>query len=255
MTETHVAVIGSQPGLSDSICEELAMFGDLRVVAADSYLGNIHEFLSKQHPDVIVLEAEEARAEEWLALVQIHISSPSPAVVLLSNHDNREQINVAVQRGASAIVLKVPPAAELADAIRHAVRGEMWLSPPLLTQVLAADCHQVEPHLTLNDGDVRGDTLDSEPDASWGQDLNVLSSRELAVLELLTEGMGHLEIAARLGLSPFGVSWHLQRIRLKLRVQSSHLTTSDESETGAPDPNIRQLFAGHPAPGQGVQGH
>jgi DNA-binding NarL/FixJ family response regulator len=281
MTETRVAVIASQPGLSESICEELAMFSDLRAIAADSYLGNIHEFLSTQHPDVIVLEADEARAEGWLALVQVHLSSPSPAVVLLSNHDNREQINVAVQRGASAIVLKLPPAAELADAIRCAVRGEMWLSPPLLTQILTAvpapptawppartgprsvaasatrAAVSAAAHPSALSDDVRcdggvpgsecGHRLDL--DEPWGNCLDGLSSRELAVLELLTEGMEHHEIAFRLGLSSCGVTWHLHQIRQKLRVHSSRVAPPGFGPGNTTDSKIRQLFTRPVSPG------
>jgi len=44
-----------------------------------------------------------------------------------------------VKWGAQAVVLKIPPPKELADAIRYAARGDMWLSPPLLTDVLASD--------------------------------------------------------------------------------------------------------------------
>ena len=47
-----------------------------------------------------------------------------------------------------------------------------------------------------------------------------LSRRELEVLQLLALGLGHDDIAARLGLSPKTVRTHIERIFLKLGVQN-----------------------------------
>jgi DNA-binding NarL/FixJ family response regulator len=228
MAETQVAVIGSHPVLSEAICEGLAEFGDLRAVAADSFLNNIAEFVANQHPDVLVLDAELARADGGLAMAQLHVSENGPAVVLLSNDDNPEQIDAAVQRGASAFVLKVPPAAELADAIRYAARGEMWLSPPLLTQVLSAE----------RDGISR--TRNAEPPVAETTDAPAegpeqLTADERAVLDLLVDGMDHSQIASQLALSRRSVNKYLQQIRTKLGVKSSRAVTSMAKESGVGD--------------------
>ena len=228
MAETQVAVIGSHPVLSEAICEGLAAFGDLRAVAADSYLNNIAEFVANQHPDVLVLDAELARADGGLAMAQLHVSSSSPAVVLLSNDDNPEQIDAAVQRGASAFVLKVPPAAELADAIRYAARGEMWLSPPLLTQVLSAERDGTGPSRKT------APAATETPEAP-AEGFDSLTPDERAVLDLLVEGLDHSKIASQLALSRRSVNKYLQQIRIKLGVKSSRAVTSMAKESGVGD--------------------
>jgi DNA-binding NarL/FixJ family response regulator len=151
MTDTGVAVICGHRLLSEAICEELAEFTDLRAVAADSYLDDIDELVATQHPDVLVLDGCLTRAHGRAALGRFHLSRSSPAVVLLSDHDDPEEIDAAVKWGAQAVVLKIPPPKELADAIRYAARGDMWLSPPLLTDVLASDRNAEGPGARATD--------------------------------------------------------------------------------------------------------
>jgi len=228
MAEIQVAVIGSYPALSEAICDDLAEFSDLRAVAADSYFNNIAEFVTEQHPDVLVLDSDLSRTDDGLDIDQLHVSSSLPAIVLLSNRDNPEQIDAAVKHGALAFVLKVPPARELADAIRYAVRGEMWLSPPILTQVLAAERDRVDAVSDANEVET-----DADPDTSSPDPLQRLSRNERTVLDLLVEGMDRAQIATKLALSKRDVNRHLLRIRHKLGVKSSKAAISITRESGA----------------------
>jgi DNA-binding NarL/FixJ family response regulator len=229
MAEIQVAVIGSYPALSEAICDDLAEFSDLRAVAADSFLNNIAEFVTEQHPDVLVLDSDLSRTDNGLDIDQLHVSSSLPAIVLLSNRDNPEQIDAAVKHGALAFVLKVPPARELADAIRYAVRGEMWLSPPILTQVLAAERDRVDAASDANE-------IETDPDTSSTDPLERLSRSERTVLDMLVEGMDRAQIAAQLALSKRDVNRHLLRIRHKLGVKSSKAAISITRESGTAAP-------------------
>jgi DNA-binding NarL/FixJ family response regulator len=47
-----------------------------------------------------------------------------------------------------------------------------------------------------------------------------LTARELEVLQLLSEGLGHRQVASQLSISPKTVSTHIEHILVKLRVSS-----------------------------------
>ena len=206
MTDTGVAVICGHRLLSEAICEELAEFTDLRAVAADSYLDDIDELVATQHPDVLVLDGCLTRAHGRAALGRFHLSRSSPAVVLLSDHDDPEEIDAAVKWGAQAVVLKIPPPKELADAIRYSARGDMWLSPPLLTDVLASDRNAEGPGARATDMEL----------SSLGAP-ETLSLGERAVIDLLVEEADAGLIASALALSIQEANRYLRQIHHKLR--------------------------------------
>ena len=57
--------------------------------------------------------------------------------------------------------------------------------------------------------------------ASGAKGLDVLSDREVQVLELVAEGLTNSEIGAALGISPKTVARHRERIMNKLDIHSS----------------------------------
>ncbi len=143
MAVTEVAVIGKHAVLSEAICEDLASFEDLHAVAADSYADDISGFVASFHPDVLVLDTSFVQEDEGGLVDRLRSLREPPAVVLLSNDlpeaEECSHVVDAMKNGVAALVLKMPPTEELALAVRHARRGERWLSPPVLTQVLLAN--------------------------------------------------------------------------------------------------------------------
>ena len=124
-------------------------------------------------------------------------------IVILSMHANEAYVLEALRNGAAAYVLKDSSAADLVRAVREAVAGRRYLSPPLSEP--AIDTYLEKARKT--------GTLDI---------YETLTSREREVLQLVAEGHTTPEVAGKLFISPRTVETHRANLlhKLGLRTQT-----------------------------------
>ncbi len=136
--------------------------------------------------------------EGGLELVErIRKRFPAMTVVVLTMYEDKLYAARAFRAGAKAYVMKQDDPDCLLEAIRAALRGELYLSEPLKSQLLS----------TL---------LTSELDGVPRAGIDALSARELQVFEAIGRGLSTLDIAQRLGLSHKTVEAHRSKIKRKL---------------------------------------
>jgi DNA-binding NarL/FixJ family response regulator len=126
---------------------------------------------------------------------------PSLRIIMLTSFDAPEKILRAISEGADGYVLKLSDPAELAEQIGQILRG----APPLSAAVAA---------LVLR-------ALRGRPVAGSGAALNVLSAREIDVLDGLRRGLSYKEIARELDIALDTVRNHIRKIYEKLGVNSA----------------------------------
>lgn len=114
-----------------------------------------------------------------------------PPVLILTTYDTDADVITAVEAGARGYLLKDAPTDELAAAVRAAAAGEVILGPSVQRRLV----RRLSSPVTL-------------------------SSRELEVLQLVAEGAGNDQIAARLFVSRATVKTHLAHVYQKLGVSS-----------------------------------
>jgi DNA-binding NarL/FixJ family response regulator len=114
--------------------------------------------------------------------------------------------------GASGYLTKHSAAEELVSAIRAVAEGNVYLQPALARWLLE-DYRRLSTQLSPESR-----TLTKEHPE--GQGLDVLSKREIEVLELIAEGYTNIQIGGKLGISPKTVARHRERIMKKLDLHS-----------------------------------
>jgi DNA-binding NarL/FixJ family response regulator len=170
------------------------------VVATTNATAGLTDLVARHNPDVVILDV--VIGLDGIDLIPtLHNEGIGPAVLVLTSDQSHHTATEAVRMGASAVVLKTAPISDLIVAIGAATRGEAWVSPPLLSGLLAS--------LQLAPG--------PKPDRTL---LNGLSPRELAVLTLMVEGFGQATIGKKLGLSVNTVRTHTHNLHSKLGVHS-----------------------------------
>jgi DNA-binding NarL/FixJ family response regulator len=122
-------------------------------------------------------------------------------IVVLSMHSNEGYVLEALRNGASAYVLKDSSSADLVRAVREALQGRRYLSPPLSEPAIDAYIERAQ----------KGETFDL---------YDTLTSREREVLQLGAEGHTTPEIAAKLFISPRTVETHRANVMHKLGLRS-----------------------------------
>lgn len=151
--------------------------------------------LAQQHrPEVAILDVAMPEVSGVEATQQIRKLLPKTRIVALSMYGDAHYLDLMLQAGACAYVLKDEAVVELVDAIRAALRGSRFISPAL----------------------VKSGTVPST--RSTRLEKRSLTDREIEVLRLITEGLKSREIAAELGIGVKTVETYRSRIMTKLGI-------------------------------------
>ena len=153
-------------------------------------------------PDVVIMDFKLPDRNGDAVISEIRADFPDARVILLSIFENSESIWRATEAGASGYVSKAAKVAEVMSAIRDVAVGKAYFSQGLAEKL--AQRRQQES----------------------------LSSRELAVLELVAAGHSNKEIVIALNVSPSTVKHHLQSVFSKLGVQDRTQATTVALQRG-----------------------
>jgi two-component system, NarL family, response regulator NreC len=162
--------------------------------------GNGREAVSMSetlHPDVVVMDVAMPELNGIEATRRITEANPHTRVLALSMHKDSVYVREILRAGARGYLLKDSIDVDLLAAVRAVAKGEGYLSPAVSDSVLS----DYRKHVT--------DPLD------------LLSSREREVLQLIAEGKTNKDIATLLNLSVYTVDAHRGRIMEKLNLHST----------------------------------
>ena len=148
------------------------------------------DLLEQTRPDVILLDLSLVDGDGVSLLRELHARSPQTRVVVVTMHRDPETVRQALVAGADGYVVKGAHTSELVEAIRAVMRGERYLHSSITSVVV--------------DDSIR-----------WMQS-GVLTAREREILGLLASGLGVLEVAHRLGISPHTVRRHVANLSEKI---------------------------------------
>jgi two-component system, NarL family, response regulator LiaR len=162
---------------------------------------NLCAIVEGVRPDVIAIEAEPFGSAIGDLLERLAAVSPQLRVVILSADRNVAHAVAAAWAGAAAWVAKEQDAAELEAVIRGVCRGYSWFPPEMLGEILRS---------------LRADASRARD----GNELQVLSAREIEVLSAVMTGRHGRQIASELHIAADTVRTHTQNIYAKLDVHS-----------------------------------
>ena len=168
---------------------------DLRVVAEASDGREAVRLARESRPDVILMDIGMPLLNGIEAARQVLRECPGAHILMLSVHENEDQIREALAAGALGYLVKDCDPHELVAALRCVARGEAVLSAPV-TQLVAEDA-------------LRWGDLPAPPP-------NGLTCREREVLQLIAEGYTNRQIAEILSVSIKTVETHRGNLMRKL---------------------------------------
>jgi two-component system, NarL family, response regulator LiaR len=154
--------------------------------------------VAQLRPDVILMDLLMPVMDGIEATRQITSHWPGARVLVLTSFAADNKVFPAIKAGAAGYLLKDSPPEELVRAIRQVHRGEPSLHPLIARKLLREIA--------------RPPDLQPVPEA--------LTSREMAVLRLIAEGLSNQEIAGRLMVSEPTVRTHVSRVLAKLHLAS-----------------------------------
>jgi DNA-binding NarL/FixJ family response regulator len=169
---------------------------DFDIVGAAADGRQLVQLAQTLKPDVIVADISMPLLNGIDAARQL----PGVKFVFLTMHPDPSYLLRALQAGALGYVLKHAASEDLTTAIRHAIRGESYVSPGLRTAAVDEMLDETKVHLR--------------------QSLE-LTQRQREVLQLLAEGKSAKEIGAILDISPRTVETHKYKMMDDLGVKTT----------------------------------
>ncbi len=162
---------------------------DIHVGAEASNVPSVMGYLREQTPQVLVLDLRLPNGSTIDNIRRLRAHAPHMEIVVLTMEDRPQFAQQALDAGAVGFVLKDRADAELVTAVRHAARGEEYVSPRVAAGLEALQ-------------HARG--------------AKILNPRELEILRLIALGFTSREIGDQLHLSRRTVETHRSRIHSKL---------------------------------------
>jgi len=171
---------------------------DLKVIAQASNGAEAVDLALKYKPDVILMDINMPVMNGIQAITCLKEKKCPSKIIILTIHTDREYLIKIVQLGAQGYVLKDADSDVLINAIHTVYKGETFIQPNMAIELIKE----------FSNGKVPSQAKEKE----------LLTQRELEVLELIAEGMLNKEIASALYISEKTVKNHVSNIFRKLNV-------------------------------------
>ena len=160
--------------------------------------------VSKLRPEIVVLsaDADHGPARGIEVAGELFVRSPEVRTIILLDSCDREQVVAAFVAGARGIFCRTEPLANFCKCIERVHQNQVWADNRQINFLLEA-LIRTAPYRVV---DGRGNEL--------------LSGRELEVVQLAARGYTNLEIADKMGLSEHTVKNYMFRCFDKLGVSN-----------------------------------
>ncbi len=208
----RVLVVDDHQVFRDAIVTKLGQERDLQVVGEVSNGADALALVSALRPDVVLLDLS-LDGMNGIEVARIVPRTSTAKILILSMHGDLETVGSAMAAGVFGYVRKQEAYAEVVAAIRTVAAGERYFSPAL----------------GINPDDV-------STSQTTGDDVGILSKREIEIVTLVAKGLTTRNIAEMMGVTQKTVETHRHNVNKKLDTKNSADITRFAIRTGLISP-------------------
>ena len=154
----------------------------------------------EKSPEVLILDYEKTEGFSIDEIGQVKSVSPKTNILVISSDEDRNTIHSILEKGVNSFLTKDCDETEVRNAIYATAKGEKFFCGKILDIIF-------EKHYTKEDEDL------CEP--------TELTTRELEIVQLITEGNSTKQIAEELCLSHHTIYTHKKNVMKKLGIKST----------------------------------
>ena len=199
MNKTDVIIIEDNELLRDSLMEAINKSSSINCSNAFGSGEAALEFIESAElvPDIILLDIGLPGMSGIELIPELKKLSPSSKIIIITIHDDDENVFNAICAGASGYLLKDLSSDSIANSISEVMNGGAPMNSHIAKKVLNM----------FRDQNIKSEGYD-------------LSDREKEILALLVDGLSKKQIADNIFLSHHTVDSHIRNIYAKLEVHS-----------------------------------
>jgi len=199
---TKVLIVDDHPLIRQGIQRIIDLEKDMKVAGEASSANEAIGMLSKEDFDIAIVDISLDGEVNGIDLIKaIHKRFNEVKTIVLSMHVETIYAVRAIRFGASGYVTKKEAPQCIVEAVRAALRGELYVSGSLSGRVINRLIH--------------GENVDS------GVPIDNLSNREFEIFELIGNGYSSGDIAKKLNISVNTIESHRKKIKDKLGVRTA----------------------------------
>lgn len=189
-------VVDDHPAIREAISAMIENAPDFDLCGAVGTAEGAFALADRERPDVAVIDVSLPDSH-GLNLIQTLVSMHSSLrVVVYTVYNEMVYAERAIRAGALGYVMKQEPTRTVQEAIRCVARNEVYLSRQMASRIITKSA-------------LKQQTVPASP-------TDLLTDREVAVLQLLGQGCSVGEIASRLHISRKTVETHRRHTKEKL---------------------------------------
>ena len=204
--KVRILVLDEQPLLRFGISAYLNSQPDMVVCGEADSISAAQKKIAECSPQLLLTSLQPGAGDSLRFLKTLKAEQPGLPILVYSAFEETIFAERAAQAGAGGYVMKSAPTEELVAAIRHVVKGGIYISRELALSAFKKSLQRRRKN-------------DQAPRSA--NSVENLSYREMHIFQLLGSGLGTKQIAESLALSVKTVESHRGNIKLKLRLRSS----------------------------------
>jgi len=206
----RIALVDDKRLIRNSLAAQIAYYKEITVVFqandGSEFLKNMKTLAPGERPQVVLMDIEMPVMDGIEAVTIAKEVYPDVFFLMLTVFDDDEKLFEAIKAGATGYLLKDEKVSSIVKAITEIVfEGGVPMSPRIARKVL---------------GLLRNPRADAAPVDDEEKETQMLSARELEILNRIVDGLNYQQIGERLFISPHTVRKHIANIYEKLHVSN-----------------------------------
>ena len=198
----NVLLVDDHTIVREGLRSLISEYNYIKVIGEANDVFEMLNLLKSIKPDIIILDISLPGVNGLDAIKKIFRINPKVKIIILSMYSDKEFIYRSLKLGAKGYLVKKNAAKDLIAAIEAVQRGEVYLSPTILPEI-------VENYLKVADYFIIGENI-----------LNKLTLREKQIFYLLAQGNKNNVIAKKLHISTRTVETHRYNIMKKMGIKN-----------------------------------